>query len=533
MRSMGSCVPLLGASSVLQSSYPHVLVSGICDYGRQERSLILPIGLLLFVFALSVHADVNDDIGLTQLQYLLGSGTPNGSGVAVSLVEANVAASGDPIYLPDLNDAQFSGKTIIDRSSDASGQFSVHATESGRLFFGNSTSIAPGITNVDAYLATHWIGDGYLHAGLRGVPASSASRIANNSWVGTVGSRDGEILSRIDWLTNRDELISVVAMNNGSNNWPLLGSAFNVIAVGRTDGNHATGSVAIDSLYSAGRTRPDIVAPRSSTSAATPTVASAVALLVDQGHNNPALSQGSTTNRNGDVIYNAERSEVIKASLMAGASRHTSNTTSSDITDYRGAPDFQSDNGLDTRYGAGQLNIFNSYRILAGGEQNSQQDGGGWINNTGFDYDPFFGGLGENSNDEAYYLFSTGDQGARLSASLVWNLDFELTRTDPDRYANYRAVFRDLDLFLYDGTGTTQFASSMAERDNSENLWFPLAARTDYQLTVALGDGQFPFEGDYALAWQVAPVPLPASVWLMGTALVCLGFMRSRQPSPS
>ncbi len=28
-----------------------------------------------------------------------------------------------------------------------------------------------------------------------------------------------------------------------------------------------------------------------------------------------------TTNRNGDIIYNAERSEVVKAALMAGASR--------------------------------------------------------------------------------------------------------------------------------------------------------------------------------------------------------------------
>ena len=55
-------------------------------------------------------------------------------------------------------------------------------------------------------------------------------------------------------------------------------------------------------------------------------VASAAALLVEVGHNggntlstDPAVT--FTTNRNGDTIYNAERSEVVKAALMAGASR--------------------------------------------------------------------------------------------------------------------------------------------------------------------------------------------------------------------
>ena len=91
---------------------------------------------------------------------------------------------------------------------------------------------------------------------------------------------------------------------------------------------------------------------------------------------------------------------------------------------------------------------------------------------------------------------------------------------------------RNLDLFLYDIAGSTLFTSSESESDNSENIWFPLAAHTDYRLTVALGNGQLPFEGDYALAWQVAPVPLPASVWLMGIALAGLGLMRGHQPGP-
>ena len=52
-------------------------------------------------------------------------------------------------------------------------------------------------------------------------------------------------------------------------------------------------------------------------------VSSAAALLVEVGHNggntlstDPAVT--FTTNRNGDTIYNAERSEVVKAALWPG-----------------------------------------------------------------------------------------------------------------------------------------------------------------------------------------------------------------------
>ena len=121
-------------------------------------------------------------------------------------------------------------------------------------------------------------------------------------------------------------------------NSPLLGSSFNAIAVGLSNGNAAHGSYPLATTpttpYASGsRTRPDLVAPASATSYATPMVASAAALLVEAGHQggttlstDPAVK--STTNRNGDTIYNAERSEVVKAALMAGASRTSPNLSS-------------------------------------------------------------------------------------------------------------------------------------------------------------------------------------------------------------
>jgi len=116
-----------------------------------------------------------------------------------------------------------------------------------------------------------------------------------------------------------------------------------------------------------GRAEPDIVAPQSATSYATPTVSSAAALLVQYAHNTPAISNASfTSSRTGLTLEYAETNDAIKASLMAGAVRRDPDKTASQqISDYTaGFGGVQ--NGLDSRYGAGQLNIDNSYHILAG-----------------------------------------------------------------------------------------------------------------------------------------------------------------------
>jgi len=97
---------------------------------------------------------------------------------------------------------------------------------------------------------------------------------------------------------------------------------------------------------------------------------------VETGHAGAlALSKGSTLVSDVGTIYNAERAATIKATLMAGADRVTVNSlATANITDYRSAG-HQTSNGLDDRFGAGQLNILHSYQILAAGEQNSLEEG--------------------------------------------------------------------------------------------------------------------------------------------------------------
>ena len=434
----------------------------------------------------------------------MGSALADGTGVPVMHVEA---CSASPCaYVPDRTDAQFTGKTITDGDGGplVSEPWSGHATSVGKTFYGNVRSMSPGITDVSAYQSDSWLQGGFLNTGQNSLPDASNSRIGNHSYIGSYGS-NLQMFHRVDWLVESDEFIQVVGFTGGG---PLLGSGFNVIAVNATGRPTNAGSKPIsgDAAYTLERTRPDLVAPAGSTSDATPQVSSAVAVLIDLAHSSDlSLSNGSTVNRDGDVIYNAERSEVIKAALLAGAARETANTASLDVIDYRVNLVDQTSNGLDRRYGAGQLNIYNSYHVVLGGEQDSEEDNsgtGGLIGHAGFDFDASFGGAG-GSNAEASYFFSTGAGAVDLTASLVWNISID---PGSQRGFDQNATLYDLGLYLYDVTDSSApilAGVSESSFENTENIWTSLESDKDYVLRVKRGTGQGQFEWDYALAWQL------------------------------
>lgn len=479
--------------------------------------------LLLFVWFIFLFqsnellADYKDDIGYNQLSHDLGSSTPTGTGLTVTQVEAQ--SSGH--WMPDVTDSQFAGKTITDKTGNSTGTSS-HATGVGRYFYGNTTATAQGITDIDAYEADNWLqlgflGFGYLYNGNPFQPVydrsalpwtfAAPARIANHSWVGTTSNNnyDGDILRRLDFVAARDEYIQITAVSNGTTIRPLLSNAYNSITVGVTAGDHPSGTTGIDDPYISGRTCPLIVAPFGYTSTSAPVLSSAIALLVETGQN-PGLSTdpnvNSTTNRNGVVIYNAERMETIKAAILAGAQRVTDNTWSTDQIMI-----YQQDaaNGLDIRFGAGQLDIYSSYGIIAAGEQNSFQDlpaDGGSINARGFDVDPGFGGNG-GTNTTGTYTFTAATDQRRLYAALVWNIHI-------DGGSGYNfdstAMLYDLNLALYDisVTGYRRLvAQSVSTLDNTENLWTALVPGRTYEMEVSIASGQANFNWDYALAWRM------------------------------
>lgn len=480
------------------------------------------VGLAIFQILLCQPslAGHQDDVGLTRLKVELGTAMPSGSGVPVTQVEA----LSNGCYMPDPADGQFTSapaKTLINKTN-TSICISSHATGVGRLFYGNLSSLSPGVTAIDVYEALDWVGIGFLEVGVTyagkpiqpfyGWPTvkASPSRVVNHSWVaGTSGS---DALRRLDFVVEADELIQVAALNNGSTNRPIWADAFNAVTVGRSDGVHPRGTSALDADYPAGRTKPDLVAPLTVTSSTTPVLASAAALLVEVGRD-PSLStepvQPSTTNRDGVTIRNAERTEAVKAALMAGADRVTANPTAANLTDYRADPANRSANGLDRRFGAGQINVFHGYHILAAGEQNSAEDdpgGQGVIGWTGFDVDPAFGGSG-GTNATASYFFTADDSRRMLAASLVWNLDIH-----GGTWNNFNgaATLYNLDLSLHDVTDPLHprlVAGSAGAADNTENLCVPLAPGRSYRLQVSPGHGQGPFQFDFALAWRMSVPP--------------------------
>lgn len=485
-------------------------------HGRSARPAAgIAYATAVLLLSGAANADYRDDIGYRLLQQELGGSMPAGAGVPVMQVEAAQYIDRVWTYLPDPASSDFAGKTITGKSGSTSGVYSGHATAVGQLFYGVYQSSAPSITTIDAYKSSSWIFADFLRTAdaQSRQPLSSAARVASHSWIATAAPYDVDALSRLDWVIARDEFTHAIGLSNSNPNQPLLSTAYNVIATGVTTGQHGSGSVALDAIYTGGRIRPDVVAPAATTSTATAEVASVAALLVGVGQGNPGLSTDpvsqSVTSRTGTVVRNAARSEVIKAVLMAGAARVTANTSTSDISDYRVAPVNQAANGLDVRFGAGQLNVLNSYAIIAEGEQNSFEDfpaGNGLVAAAGFDYDPAFGGSGATNDTATYYLPASATH-RMLTAGLVWNLKIHGGTASS---FNSTATFYNFDLELFDVSNPLNRVSvgyARSTTDNTENLWLPLTADRSYALQVTRATGQAAFNWDYALAWHTIPAP--------------------------
>jgi hypothetical protein len=323
-----------------------------------------------------------------------------------------------------------------------------------------------------------------------------------------------DALHRFDYVIQHDDYINVVAVDDpGGAQYAQWADSFNAISVGLTDGMAASGTTGnLDdpqNLYVAGRAAPDVVTPLGETSYATPLVASAAAMLVEFAHNNPSLSSASFISpRTGLTLEYAETADVIKAAIMAGADRVTNNGYNDDIS-YYGQSGDQTQNGLDTRYGAGQLDVYNSYHIIAAGQQ-----GPGTIGTYGFDYNPA-------SSDSAVedYTFS-GHYG--VAATLAWNIhiDDDMNAT----LANYQ-----LHLYQLTNDGSIAIAASVSTIDNTQNIYVNgLDSADTYELEVTRTDNLG--DWDYGLAWDLAPAPEPAAAPAIAVAMGMVALLRRRNP---
>ncbi|HMO15559.1 MAG TPA: S8/S53 family peptidase [Pirellulaceae bacterium] len=455
---------------------------------RSIRSLLL---LCFLLGAVEANAQAwKTAIGWTQLFNEVGPGLEDGTGISVLLTEAPVGGN----YMPDTAHSEFTGKTITN-GSGPNNTPSGHATSMAISFFGNTQSVAPGVTNITVFDANDWINT-KLNFASQADPLAHPFRVSNNSWIGTGTPIEvlEDISRRSDFVALQNQMTVVGGTNNGSTN-PLpqyLAHTYNSIIVGRTDGNHASGQT---SAYGPPRFRPDIVAPAGTTSQATAIVSSVAAML----HQKAAGT-------------NADRIDVMRSVILAGATR-----------DLFPGWNRTSTQPMDAVFGAGQVNVYNSYHIIDAGEQEgSTTPHAAAVSNIGWDYREV---INPGLNDAVYYDFivPNNEIWQDLTIALTWNMLITDTNPNPAIFAPVEQL-GNLDLHFFE-TNTpfwNLLDSSVAVGGNVEFLTFAALNPGQYTLRVSLADGDL--SRDYGLAWTsrifVIPEPSFGSVFIVVTTFM-------------
>lgn len=420
------------------------------------------------------------DIGYTELVNslaILGTPVPDGKGVPVALVEStqNLPSQGIRNYKPDPAYFDFDAATdpysqtveFIDASFNnctggACTSYSTHARAQAFTILGNSQSVAPGANQLTLYEANHYL-QSVLKAPNGGTPATQNFRVQNFSWIGTYDdpTQDRSALRRFDFLIDRDNVTAVVGVNNGSTTTlpNLMAHAYNAISVGRTDGNHSSGLTTLES-YGPGRSKPDIVAPQLTSSQATSMVSSAATML----HSAVAGT-------------NAAKSEVIKAILMAGA-------TKSEFESWSRTPT----QPLDAVYGAGELNVFNSYLMTLGGRYAGSSSAATVVGTHGWDYSAATPGA---DNALKYkFVVPAGKSAPDLSILLTWNVDVNGSFTSQ--------TLADMNLLLTNSLGQV-VDRSISSVNNVEHIYLENLTAGEYTLSVSTDTTT-----DFGLAWRMS-----------------------------
>lgn len=465
------------------------------------------VGLLLSAMSLNwsiALAQLKSAIDYDDLVVEYGGSLETGTGINVLQVEAPL---GGGVYMPDVANAEFNLKTIANGTVPPVAGPSSHATHVGRHFYGNTTSIAPGITSITGVLLDDFI-DNDLGILSGGEPTPQGFHVSNHSYVGNFANAASKTnaLRRFDYVINRDDTVAVVgANNNASNTAPDLWShSYNAISVGRSDGLHSFGETTV---YGAGRSTPNIVVPMQGTgfnftSYATPVVAGSAAIL----------KQAAGFDGFGNSL-NGGHNETVKAMLFAGATKGEfpgwAKTTTRPVDDV---------------FGFGELNTYNSYKILEGGEHAPFQNVNfptANLGTRGWDF-------GTYNNAVLHFNFEigSGQQLTELSAALTWNVDVFDTNPNPLIFSpNHQLANMDLELF--DSTGTflgSVIQQSLSTVYNFEHIY----------LNSPLNSGKYTFRlsstspVDYGFAWRMTVVPEPSS-WGLVLIAMCAWKMRRRR----
>lgn len=465
------------------------------------------VGVLIAQTAL--QAAYFDDVDYTKLKSRLGAATPTGAGGTISIVEPPSVSSPPNVtpvttsYLVDVSLPEFNSSTdptgsgilLTDGSQVAHTGFGGHATNVvAPFYFGNVQSTAPGANNVTNYEANHWLSSILLSNG-NAPPTPQTFRVQNHSWVGFgTGVTERSVLRRADYIIETDDMTMVVGTNNynvaQSSTWvhpTLLAYSYNAIVAGRSDGFHARGQTSNligGSAYGSGRFRPDIVAPAGATSTSSARISSAATMM----HEVVVGTDGA-------------RTEVMKAMLMAGATKGEFASWTDPTTGLVNPWNRTQTRPLDDVMGAGELNVYNSYLIGIGGKQSaSTNQPATAVGSYGWDYQ---NRKADGAVGDLFYNFEVaeGSTAADFSILLAWNAKITDTNGDPNVFSPTEPVVQNLNLQLYDST--TSFMGSLLDQsvstvDNVEHIYLNSLDAGTYTLKVS-GAANW----DYGLAWRM------------------------------
>jgi hypothetical protein len=434
-------------------------------------------------FCGAARAQSLDQIGVTLLREMTTN--VNGAGIRVAQPEAGYDSS-ESYTNWEVNPgvAGFSAGLVTYISASGSttnfpnslSSESSHADSVAGIFYG-SGGVATNVVHVDNYDANYFVNN--LIQPL--VPIGDP--VVNQSFIGP--SSYQIIYDQVyDNYAAQFKTLFVSGVGNGGGVNPPA-TCYNGIGVGASDGSSSFGPTPDN-----GRCKPDIIAPGGETSFSTPLVSGAAALLMQAGLRGDG---GSDTNSAFDL-------RTIKALLLNGAIKPSGWTNSNSSP-------------LDARYGAGVLNVFNSYEQLAGGKHGYNVSASITTNSvhppvTGTNSIGVLNGWDFNTNTSSasndrvnHYFFNLTNalQNATFAATstLVWN-----------RHQN-KTNINNLNLFLYDAISSNLVTCSTSLVDNVQHIFVPQLPQGVYDLQVLKKGGATVSTNEtYALTFEFFSEPM-------------------------
>jgi hypothetical protein len=473
---------------------------------------------------LSAHASVLDAIGLTLLETQTNF---NGAGVRVAQVEADDPAGGDfdvnpaAVRQPMTLFSYHSVDGLTNVFPNVDGDESSHADQVAQNFYGLGSGVATNLAHVDNYEASDFVAIGGLGTiGLGSfivfMPGPVYDPVVNQSFAipcATMAELVAIDSAYDNYATQYNTLFVSAVGDAGGVNAPS--TSYNGLGVGACGGATSTGPTPDN-----GRAKPDLVAPASATSFSAPLVSGAAAVLIQAGLQGAG---GADTNSAVSIC-------TLKALLINGAIKPLGWTNISPSP-------------LDVHYGAGVLNLFDSYQQLAGGKNGcratSQVPAGTAHPPTGaaetvpvlsgWDFNTNTSSSASDSVNHYYFNVTNGLAGATFTttATLVWNRQQNQTNIN------------NLSLFLYDTASSNLVASSVSTVDNVQHVWVPRlpAGRYDLQVWKAGGDSIVSASETYALAFEFFATPLniskTATTMTFSWPVYPAGFMLASATDPS